>query len=68
MYEVKDYYEAVIKALVDKLNLAEWQAKSDEETVKKQRQQIDELTTEYAKLTAELEQLKALYKEKEIDE
>lgn len=68
MYEVKDYYEAVIKALVDKLNLTEWQFERAEEAKKMQRQRIDELTKGNAALAAELEQLKAMYKEKETNE
>ena len=43
MNDVKDYYEAVIKALVDKLNLAEWQLANTKETVAKQRKRIEEL-------------------------
>lgn len=54
MYETKDYYEAVIKALVEKLNVVEWELKNARERNKK--------------LDAELTQLKAIYKEKEIEE
>lgn len=68
MYEAKDYTEAVIKALVEKLNLTEWQLERAEEAKKMQRQQIDELTKANTALMAELEQLKAMYKEKEIEE
>ena len=68
MYEAKDYTEAVIKALVEKLNLTEWQLERAEEAKKMQRQQIDELTKANTALMAELEQLKATYKEKEIEE
>lgn len=43
MSEMKDYYEAVIKALVDKLTLAEWQLANTKETVAKQSKRIEEL-------------------------
>ena len=54
MYETKDYYEAVIKALVEKLSLKEWELKNAEERNRK--------------LNAELTQLKEIYKEQEVNE
>jgi FtsZ-binding cell division protein ZapB len=62
MYDTKYYYETVIKTLVEKLALKEWELERTDEDKKRLRKQVDELTSTNASLAAEIEHIKKEYK------